>query len=630
MSGTMNATYGTAKGTSTVASGCSCAVCQGLQTFTSPIYATGGLLTADDLASEQAFTRAKMRLHNRHLHGWGTVCGLEVVCDDCDGVVRVNPGYAIDPCGNDIVLAGATPFNVVQAIQACATARPKLGACDPFVPPPDPGCQDVDTYWCVTLRYNELQTAQTAQFMRQTFSSGGCGTPGGCTCGNTAGGSGCGCGGQGLPTSVTGSLSYITPNCTPRRLMECVEIGVERHDGLCAPPVFGDRRQTGSLSAFQSLSGSAGTLGLATLAPPGSLLRRIILCAEQAMCALTKRLTAADAAALEVLGTGVVGQQANVTAQAMHDALCRLRQALLDFMMTHDPVRCQMLAATAGLLVPGPEAVPGGAESPAAYAQRTFDVTRDVMLAWIQAAMDCVCGALLPPCPSDPHDMRVPIACVTVRGGKIVDICNHACRRYAGSFPALYYWLSLVPVVPVLSRLIGGLCCGPDAIVPKQTSGLGTMVSSFDPTGAWRKAMLRNKFAAPATFLRTLGGIDLPSLLSSFKLPASPVSAAAAIGQPVELAITDLARQGVTASTEEVADATSLPARFNTLESSIVDRGSQVKLLVTKGIVVGVAPVTATLPTADATIGPVAAAEMQAQIASLTARIAQLEAGPRS
>src|SRR5947208_339330 len=146
MSGATTATL-----TTTKPSACTCPVCQGLQLFSSPIYATGGVLTADDLSSEQSFVRAKMRLHNRHLHGWGTVCGLEVVCDDCAGFVRVLPGYAIDPCGNDLVLVDSTPFNLVKAIADCRMTRPKLGACDPYVPPPDPGCADAETYWCVTL-----------------------------------------------------------------------------------------------------------------------------------------------------------------------------------------------------------------------------------------------------------------------------------------------------------------------------------------------------------------------------------------------------------------------------------------------------------------------------------------------
>jgi hypothetical protein len=639
MSGTINAAYGTAEGSTTVASGCGCAVCQGLQTFTSPIYATGGLLTADDLASEQAFVRAKMRLHNRHLHGWGTVCGLKVVCDDCDGVVRVEPGYAIDSCGNDIVLATATPFNAVAAIQACAATRPKIGACDPFVPPPDPGCQDVDTYWCVTLRYNELQTAQTAQYPRQTFSSGGCGTAGGCSCGNTTMTGGCTCGGSSGPTSgaatsagTPGSLSYVTPNCTPRRLLECVEIGIEKHDGPCVQPLTSYARGIGGLAFGSDKTGgiTGPVAGPATLAPAGSLLRRFILCVEQAVAVLVKRLTADDAAALEAIGTGIVG--ANVTAQAMHDALCRLRQAVLDFMMCHDPVRCQMLAASAGLAIPQPETPAAGVvESPAAYAQRAFLTTGHLLLAFIQTAADCLCGSLLPPCPPDPLDMRVPIACVTVRGGKIVDICNHACRRYAGSFPSLYYWLSALPIVPVMSWLIGALCCGHDAIVPKKTSTLWTKVLALDPTGAWRNALLRNKFAAPAAFLRTLGGIDLPTVVSAFKMPAAPVSAAAAIGQASDAAVASLARQGVTAQVEEVTDAASPAAKFGALSASLVESGSQVKLLVRQGVVIGVAPVTVAQVTATAAPAATAAetAALRAQIASLTERIAHLESGAR-
>ena len=38
----------------------------------------GQMLSAADFRSEQAYFREKMKLHNRCLHGWGVVCGLEV------------------------------------------------------------------------------------------------------------------------------------------------------------------------------------------------------------------------------------------------------------------------------------------------------------------------------------------------------------------------------------------------------------------------------------------------------------------------------------------------------------------------------------------------------------------------
>jgi len=56
---------------------------------------------------------AKRRLTNRHMFGPGVVCGLEVDCDPCrPGWLKVSSGYALDCCGNDIVVGDN---GVVQA-----------------------------------------------------------------------------------------------------------------------------------------------------------------------------------------------------------------------------------------------------------------------------------------------------------------------------------------------------------------------------------------------------------------------------------------------------------------------------------------------------------------------------------
>ena len=36
------------------------------------------LLTDGDMIADQEYFREKLRRHNRYLHGWGVVCGLEV------------------------------------------------------------------------------------------------------------------------------------------------------------------------------------------------------------------------------------------------------------------------------------------------------------------------------------------------------------------------------------------------------------------------------------------------------------------------------------------------------------------------------------------------------------------------
>src|SRR5678816_299917 len=66
-------------------------------------YFFGQVLGVDDFKTEQNYFIEKHRLHNRHLHGWGVVNGLEVSVDK-GNVVHVSPGLALDCAGNEILL----------------------------------------------------------------------------------------------------------------------------------------------------------------------------------------------------------------------------------------------------------------------------------------------------------------------------------------------------------------------------------------------------------------------------------------------------------------------------------------------------------------------------------------------
>ena len=74
-------------------------------------YFTGRHLAARDFRDEQLHHRSHRFLHNRMLHGWGVVCGLEVKehpQDQCrDRFVQVSPGMAIDCCGREILVDSA-------------------------------------------------------------------------------------------------------------------------------------------------------------------------------------------------------------------------------------------------------------------------------------------------------------------------------------------------------------------------------------------------------------------------------------------------------------------------------------------------------------------------------------------
>ena len=92
--------------------------------FVRPRFFAGQLLTEDDLSALTAYTTAKDRLHNRYLFGAGVVCGLWVSCDPCGGgTVTVQPGYALDCCGNDLMLPCAATLDVNAMIRDLRAAQ---------------------------------------------------------------------------------------------------------------------------------------------------------------------------------------------------------------------------------------------------------------------------------------------------------------------------------------------------------------------------------------------------------------------------------------------------------------------------------------------------------------------------
>jgi hypothetical protein len=94
---------------------CTCeSRCCDLECLIRPNYFCGQTLTDRDLTALVEWARTRFALV-RYRVGWGVVCGLDVTCtsadaDPCCGhddkgpAVYVNPGYAIDCCGNDLVV----------------------------------------------------------------------------------------------------------------------------------------------------------------------------------------------------------------------------------------------------------------------------------------------------------------------------------------------------------------------------------------------------------------------------------------------------------------------------------------------------------------------------------------------
>ncbi len=71
-----------------------------------PRYFLGQLIGVDDLEQEQLYHREKARRHNRFVHGWGIVRGLEVhASPQGTREVTISPGYALDARGEEIVVS---------------------------------------------------------------------------------------------------------------------------------------------------------------------------------------------------------------------------------------------------------------------------------------------------------------------------------------------------------------------------------------------------------------------------------------------------------------------------------------------------------------------------------------------
>jgi hypothetical protein len=136
--------------------GCGCGGtegrCCGLECLVRPNFYCGQLLTDADLSAVVQWTRDRLSLQ-RYRDGWGVVCGLEVACSEPEGgcgcgcgspkgsMVWINSGYAVDCCGNDLVVCEP------MCVDLSAVCRPIDDPCaDPCWPPVkrDPQAPPVD------------------------------------------------------------------------------------------------------------------------------------------------------------------------------------------------------------------------------------------------------------------------------------------------------------------------------------------------------------------------------------------------------------------------------------------------------------------------------------------------------
>lgn len=152
------ATTNTNNGCSDISSPChpapdKCPTCGGLECLCRPRFFAGQLLTEENLNHLNQYIIKKNQLHNHYLHGTGVVCGLEVSSDPCDERrVSIAEGYALSPCGNDIVVCAEDSVDICKLIQDCRNKEPR--DCRPYAKP-DKNCRGVEETWLLGICYEE-------------------------------------------------------------------------------------------------------------------------------------------------------------------------------------------------------------------------------------------------------------------------------------------------------------------------------------------------------------------------------------------------------------------------------------------------------------------------------------------
>jgi len=103
-------------------------------------YFTGKFMAARDFQDEQDYFLTHHRLHNRLLHGWGIVCGLEVKhhpdkdldrrpnSECAQRWVIVNAGVALDCCGRELIIPKQTAVELKALPRVNPAARQQPGA----------------------------------------------------------------------------------------------------------------------------------------------------------------------------------------------------------------------------------------------------------------------------------------------------------------------------------------------------------------------------------------------------------------------------------------------------------------------------------------------------------------------
>jgi DNA-binding beta-propeller fold protein YncE len=84
---------------------------------------------------------------------------------------------------------------------------------------------------------------------------------------------------------------------------------------------------------------------------------------------------------------------------------------------------------------------------------------KDLTSHFFQYLKDCFCDKFLIDCPQCGEDDKVYLGCVEIRDNQVHNICNFTKRKYVKSFRTWGYWLSTIPILPLIKKGFAKFCC---------------------------------------------------------------------------------------------------------------------------------------------------------------------------
>lgn len=407
-----------------------------------PKFFNGQLLTDVDLKAGLDYVIEKNKLHNRHLHGWGVVCGLKVKCYPCceghgsSGKVVVEPGHAIDCCGNDIVVCEETDYDVVKKInEMIKKKKAQASPCENGTVIEETECPDQEEKYYLTLSYKE-EDAKPA-------------------------------------TALKGNDPCSIQSCVPSRTRECFELDLVKYCTLEPTPeenIFTRMRRCLTLftETWTRVVGTTLTWE-ALLDLSEDELKTLIREYYKALpsnvhCDILDRLEddqgtvdtpdtlvyqgacsdwdLPEPTTLEPVPGHVVTIFADIgfklTTGAQIVLISENHWEIQDGTTVYiikrtcspfgNSISCQCTVEKKGGTVEG----------------KPYDLL-------VQLLVDCICQSILPPCPTCGKDDRVILATITVKDKKIHNICNFS-RKYVLTSLSFNYWFA-----PFINAVVSAL-----------------------------------------------------------------------------------------------------------------------------------------------------------------------------